>query len=468
MLTNYNDTITQIASGLTNSGISIIRISGSEAIDIADKIFRGVNGKDLKSAPTYTLHYGNIVKSDKIIDEVIVSVMRAPKSYTCEDVIEINCHGGYYVTNKILNLICENGARLAEPGEFTKRAFLNGRIDLSEAEAVMDIINSDNEYSLKAGMNKLSGRLRDEIVNLRKTVLHEVAYIESALDDPEHISLEGYEQELEEKVNCIESSIDRLIYSYDNGKIMNSGISTVIIGKPNAGKSSFLNYLIGEDRAIVTDIAGTTRDFIEEYVNIEGIKLKVIDTAGIRNTEDYIEQLGVDRALEFATDADLCVFIADSSIPFDEDDHKIISHIKNKKIILLYNKIDKDCKITVEEIKDIFRDNGIELGDECIIRMSVVDLVGREDFCKCVKNLFEIGDINLNNEIVITSLRQKENLTNARKSLDLVKEGIMAGMPEDCLTIDLMNCYTSLGLIIGEEVDDDVVNEIFSSFCMGK
>ena len=465
-----NDTIAAIATAASDSGIGIIRVSGKESINKINDIFV-TKSKNyiLKNAKSHTIKYGFIIdKNGEVIDEVLVSVFHGPKSFTAEDTVEINCHGGLFVLKKILERVLDTGIRLAKPGEFTKRAFLNGRIDLSEAEAVMDLINSKNDYSLKASLKQLSGKLYDHVTSLREVVLHEVAFIESALDDPEHFDLSGYPEELKKKITGLRNDMEKLISSFDNGKIIREGISTVIVGKPNAGKSSLLNILVGSERAIVTDIAGTTRDIIEETVNLNGISLNIVDTAGIRDTEDIVEKIGVDKAYEYAENADLIIYIVDSSVPLDESDEKIIGLLKNKKNIVLLNKSDLDPQIDVEELREKIGSVNDSDTSSVIIKTSTLDNTGIEEFEKCINDMFFSGQISLNDEIVITRSRHKEALINAFNDLGLVLDSIEKDLPEDFYSIDLMNAYSNLGTIIGEEVEDDLVEKIFSEFCMGK
>jgi tRNA modification GTPase len=460
------DTIAAIATALSDSGIGIIRISGDSAVEVGDRIFRTPGGKQiLKNVDSHTIHYGFIVSGEQkqVVDEVMVSVMRAPKSFTAEDTVEINCHGGVLVMQKILELVCKNGARLAEPGEFTKRAFLNGRIDLSKAEAVMDVIHSQNEYALQSSVSQLQGKLSDCVKNLRSELIYEIAFIESALDDPEHISLEGYPQRLYEKVKSTRDRIEALILTSEDGKLIKEGISTVILGKPNAGKSSLLNMLVGEERAIVTDIAGTTRDVLQESIRLHGILLNIVDTAGIHYTEDVVEKIGVERAKKYAENADLILCMVDSSVELDESDREIFSLIGEKKAIILLNKTDLIQKVDESQIAELVDDKN------CIIlHISAKDGSGMEDLEDAVKKMFFSGMIQRNSEIVITNFRHKKALENAFESLGLVLKSIEDDMPEDFYSIDLMSAYTSLGLIIGEEVEDDLMEEIFSRFCMGK
>ena len=472
---NYkNDTIAAIATALSDSGIGIIRISGDDAIYIVDSIFRSPSGKRiLTKVQSHTVHYGYIVdKEENVIDEVMVVVMKAPKSYTTEDTVEINCHGGVLVVQKVLQTVLENGARIAEPGEFTKRAFLNGRIDLSRAEAVIDVIHSQNEYALSSSVSQLKGRLSNKIHKLREDILYQIAFIESALDDPEHISLDGYPEQLATKVTYFQQEIAKLLATADNGRLIKEGIFTVIVGKPNAGKSSLLNMLLGEDRAIVTEIAGTTRDALHETINLHGISLNMIDTAGIHETQDVVEKIGVERAKKYAMDADLILYVVDASGNIDEDDQNIISLLDGKKAIILLNKSDLENKITEESLKENLAKRLKHSEDIRILRTSTIDPSsensGMEELEETIRNMFFEGELKQNNELVVTNLRHKEALQDALHSLQLVERSIEDGMPEDFYSIDLTSAYASLGKIIGEEVDEDVVNEIFSKFCMGK
>lgn len=456
------DTIAAIATGMTEAGIGIIRISGEDSIQVADKIFKSKSNKKLCHKKSHTMHFGMIFDGENRIDEVLVSVMIAPHSYTGENTVEINCHGGMFVINKTLEVVLKNGARLAEPGEFTKRAFLNGKIDLSKAEAVMDLIQSKNEFAMKNSMNQLQGNILEEIRKLRSEIIYEIAFIESALDDPEHISLDGYPEKLLEKTEKILLQLKALKEKSKNGRIRKDGVSTVIVGKPNAGKSSLLNLLAGEERAIVTSIEGTTRDILEETVKIDDIVLNIIDTAGIRFTEDEVEKIGVNKAKSYVQDGDLILYMVDSSVPLNENDEEIMSLIQDKKSIVLLNKSDLDSVVSMEDIKE-------KLGDDVpVLAISAKENKGIDEFSSLLKKLFVEGQINLNEDIVITNLRQLSEIEECYESLKLVKESILNGMPEDFFSIDLQNAYLHLGYIIGEEVNDDLVNEIFSKFCMGK
>lgn len=454
-------TIAAIAtSTMSSGGISVIRLSGEDAVQIADKIFKSVKGIKLTDVASHTVHYGHIVSNEKVIDEVLVIVMRAPNTYTREDVVEIDCHGGILVTRKVLEACIDAGASPAQPGEFTKRAFLNGRIDLSQAEAVIDVINSKNDYALKSSVNQLDGVLSRKIRNIREIIINHVAYIEAALDDPEHISLDNYVDNVKNDVdNCV-NIVDNLVKNAENGRIMRDGINTVILGKTNAGKSSLLNALAKEERAIVTDIEGTTRDALEEQINIGGITLNLIDTAGIRKTEDIVENIGVEKAKKIALNADLIIYVVDGSRPLDNNDTEIMELIKEKKVIVLLNKSDIGQIVSKNDL------NCLSCYD--IISISAKEETGLDKLEDSIKNLFFTGNITSNEEIYITNARHKSLLNEALNSLRLVSEGINDGVSEDFLTIDLMNGYEKLGLIIGEAVEDDLADQIFSKFCMGK
>ena len=453
------ETIAAISTGMTNSGIGIVRISGPDALDIADRVYRGkIN---IKNADSHTIHYGHISDGQETVDEVLVMVMKAPRTFTGEDTVEINCHGGVYVMMRVLETILKNGARAAEPGEFTKRAFLNGRIDLSQAEAVIDVINSENEYALQSSVSQLKGNIKYKINNIRNKIIYNTAFIESALDDPEHYSLDGYGDELLAISEEIISELQELVRSSDNGRVMKEGINTVIVGKPNAGKSSLLNVLSGYERAIVTDIEGTTRDILEEQIRLGDLSLNVIDTAGIRRTKDAVEKIGVDRAREYAEKADLIIYVADASRELDENDGQILDMIRNKKTVILLNKSDLDPVITAEMIKE-------KAGDIPIISASAKEEQGIQELEETVEKMFLKGTISFNDQIYITNARQKNALVSAVESMKKVVESIGAGMPEDFFSIDLMDAYETLGSITGESAGEDLVNEIFSKFCMGK
>ena len=454
------DTIAAIATAMAGSGIGIVRISGEEAVSITDQIFHMPGGKKLSDMETHTIHYGHIRDGEEVIDEVMVLLMRGPRSYTREDTVEIDCHGGILVTKKVLEAVLNAGARLAEPGEFTKRAFLNGRIDLSQAEAVIDIINAKNDYALKSSVNQLDGKLSEKIKNIREIILNNVAFIEAALDDPEHFDIDANVDNLKNDVeNCL-NNVDNLLKTCDNGRIMHDGVRTVILGKTNAGKSSLLNVLAREERAIVTDIEGTTRDTLEEMINLSGITLNLIDTAGIRKTDDVVESIGVNKAKKLAEIADLVIYVVDSSRVLDDNDYEIMELIKDKKVLVILNKADLAQVTTAEDIKKIINCETVTI--------SAKQETGIEELEETVKSMFFNGEVKFNEDVYITSTRHKELLKKVENSLKLVLDGIDNMVSEDFLTIDLMAAYENLGLIIGEEIEDDLANRIFSKFCMGK
>lgn len=456
-----DSTIAAISTAMSPSGIGIVRMSGKDSMEVISRVYRSKGGKkDIRKAPDHTIHYGYIYDGGECIDEVLVMIMKSPKTYTGEDTVEIDCHGGVLAMKRVLETVLKNGAVVAEPGEFTKRAFLNGRLDLSQAEAVMDVIQSKNEFALKNSMNQLKGSVHRAIQDIRGEILYQIAYIESALDDPEHISLEGYPQELQKVVDNLLKKIQKLLETASDGKMIREGIRTVILGKPNAGKSSLLNVLLGENRAIVTDIAGTTRDILEEYIHFHGLTLQMIDTAGIRNTEDVVEKIGVGKARDIAKDADLILYVADSSSPLDENDEEIISMIRDKKTIVLYNKTDLAPCLDMEELKRVT--------EKPVLPISALEETGIDELEEMIRDMFFAGHISFNDEVYITSARHQEALSQAFESLKLVKRSIEDGMPEDFYSIDLMSAYESLGKILGEAVGEDLVNEIFSRFCMGK
>lgn len=492
-----SETIAAIATSMTNSGIGIIRVSGNEAITSVNHIYCNPKyERTLKKYKTHTIHYGYIfhpgesdeIREDMILDEVMVSIMKAPNSYTREDTVEINCHGGVVMMNEILRLIIQNGVRIAQPGEFTKRAFLNGRIDLTRAEAVMDIIDAKNKYALSSSVKQLKGSVYEIVKNMRDQIIYEIAFIESALDDPEHISLDGYPEKLNHIVTQLSEKCRKLLETTQNGKILKEGINTVIVGKPNAGKSSLLNLMLGEEKAIVTNIAGTTRDVLEESITLGGINLNIIDTAGIRNTQDIVEKIGVEKAKKYAADADLIIYVCDASVPFDENDEEIFELLYQKKVIILLNKSDlqnvitedmlyKKLKNRYEENKKINKEINNEINNEIqshteekwnVIKTSTLNKTGITELEDTIRSMFLTGKIEGNSEVFLTNLRHIEAIENTMKSLEQVKNSLALSMPEDFYSIDLMSAYASLGSIIGEEVSEDLVNEIFSKFCMGK
>ena len=457
-----SETIAAIATAVNPAGIGIIRISGDQAFAIADRIYRSKSGKKrLSDQPTHTIHSGYIYDGENTIDEVLVTIMRGPASFTTEDTVEINCHGGVVAMKKVLETVIKNGAAPAEPGEFTKRAFLNGRIDLSQAEAVLEIIHAKNEYALKSSVSQLKGSIHEKISELRKEIIYHIAFIESALDDPEHISLETYADRLKNENEGWMNQIKKLIDSAENGRVIAEGIKTVIVGKPNAGKSSLLNLMLGEERAIVTEIAGTTRDILQEPVYMNGITLNMIDTAGIRETEDIVEKIGVEKAKKYAEDADLIIYVADASSYLDKNDEEIIQMLENRQVIVLLNKTDLESVISEEDIRK-------KLPDKVVIPVSAKKKKGMDLFEETLRNMFFDGKISFNDEIYITNVRHKAALMDAYDSLKQVQSSLEMKMPEDFFSIDLMAAYESLGIILGESVGEDLVNEIFSKFCMGK
>ena len=420
------DTIAAISTAMTNSGIGIVRLSGEDAFSIIDKIYKGKSPKLLSEQKSHTIHYGYIMDGEQTIDEVLVLLMRGPHSYTGEDTVEIDCHGGVFVTRKILETVIKYGARPAEPGEFSKRAFLNGRMDLSQAEAVIDIISSKNDYALQSSVNQLKGSVHNKIKEIREVILYHTAFIESALDDPEHISVDGYGDSLLGVVKDLQQKIQCLLDTADDGRIIKEGIKTVIVGKPNAGKSSLMNVLVGEEKAIVTEIAGTTRDVLEENIQLQGVSLNIMDTAGIRDTSD----------------------------------HGIIEMIRDKKAVILLNKSDLSTVVDKKALETLIT--------KPMIDISAKEETGIHELESTLKEMFYHGDISFNDEVYITNIRHKTALADAPSSLKKVEESIENQMPEDFFTIDLMDAYESLGSITGETIGEDLVNEIFSKFCMGK
>lgn len=462
MLSDHADTIAAIATGVNQGGIGIIRVSGDQAISIVDSVFvPNHKGKEVSNLATYTAAYGTIRDEEqRILDEVIVLVMKAPASYTKEDVVEIDCHGGSQVMRQILRLLLRRGVRAAQPGEFTKRAFLNGRIDLSQAESIMDLISAKSEMAASAAMSQLRGNLREKIEKLRRILIRKTAFIESALDDPEHYSLERFPEELDASLVEIEEEIRHLLDTAEDGRRIREGVRTVILGKPNAGKSSVLNVLTGKDRAIVTEIAGTTRDTLEEWISVSGIPLNVIDTAGIRQTEDVVEKIGVDKSFGEMEQADLILYIVDSSLPLDENDLRIMEAVQDKQVIILFNKTDLACSVEQKEI--------LSRLNKPFLEISAKEQTGFEAFYALLKEMFFHGKLSYNDEWIVTNVRQQQALLDALASVDLVRNSIADGMPEDFYTIDLMEAYEALGRIIGEALEEDLVDTIFREFCMGK
>ena len=456
----YEDTIAAVSTAMAPGGIGIVRISGKEAFSVGDQIYRGKNGKKLSEQRANTVHYGFVEEKGERIDAVLAVILKGPQCYTGEDTVEIDCHGGVLAMKRILEAAFRAGARPAQPGEFTRRAFLNGRMDLSQAEAVMDLIQAKNEYALKNSLRQLQGSVRQEIQEIRENILYEIAYIESALDDPEHMSLDGYRERLEHTVKQQKNRIEKLIAGSGEGKFLQEGIKTVILGRPNAGKSSLLNLLAGEEKAIVTEIEGTTRDIVEEQINLRGITLRLLDTAGIRESESRVEQIGIERAKEQAKDADLILYMVDSSMPLDENDEKIMELIRGKRAIVLLNKNDLERKVSEKDLEGRV--------EAPIVSVSVRENRGIEELEDQIQELFFHGKISFNDEIYIADLRHKQALEAADSSLKLVEQSIADQMPEDFYSIDLMDAYESLGKILGESVGEDLINEIFSKFCTGK
>lgn len=464
-------TIVGIASA-AGGGIGIIRVSGSESMKIVDSIFHPgkfnneenealIDKSYLQQQKSHTIHYGFIIDGDnEVVDEVMVSVMKAPATYTREDVVEINCHGGNYILQRVMQLLLEKGAFLAEPGEFTKRAFLNGRIDLSQAEAVMKMISSKNEFALQSAVKQLEGSVSKYIQQIREQILYEMGRIESALDDPEHYDLTGYSDELFDKTEQQIVSLQRLLDRFENGRMKSEGINTVIVGKPNAGKSSLMNILLDEDRAIVTDIAGTTRDALQESVRLGGLMLNLIDTAGIHNTEDTVEKIGVDRAKQYIEQADFILFVVDGSEEWSDEDEQILPLIAQKKGIILLNKADLKAKVSELFLKDKLSWDTIAFSNET--------KQGLQQLEQYITDKFERGDLQFNDQICLTSIRHKNAVMQAVNALHRVEQSIKDGMPEDFFTIDLMEAYQQLGLINGDTATEDLVNKIFEEFCMGK
>ncbi len=456
----HTDTIAAIATGMNTAGIGIIRISGDDSFSVVKRIFRNAAHQALDEIESHRVYYGYIYDDDHLIDEVLLIPMKAPKSFTREDTVEIDCHGGIMVMNKILETVLKNGARTAEPGEFTKRAFLNGRIDLSEAQAVIDLIESKNEYAMQNSLKHLTGKLQERLNTCKEKIRFEIATIESALDDPEHYDLSGYPGQLRKKTLHLQSDLQELISSYKEGQILTEGIKTIILGKPNVGKSSLLNALLGQDRAIVTEIAGTTRDSLMETIRINGILLILTDTAGIHETEDPVESIGVNRSRDLAENADLILMVIDASVSLDASDHSVFDLIKDKKALILLNKSDLPPVVSEEEIR--------KYTDHRILSISAKEETGFEAFRDYISTEFAKGLLPYNDELFITNQRQFQLLTEAVNSLQSVIDGIDGGMPEDLLSIDLTNAYDDLCLITGERVEDDVINEIFAKFCTGK
>ena len=454
-------TIASISTAPGIGGIGIIRMSGEETFEIIEKIFKPKTHQKIEEIKGYTIKYGHIVENEEIIDEVLVSYFKAPRSYTTENMCEINSHGGNVVVRKILELCLKNGAELAEPGEFTKRAFLNGRIDLAQAESVIDVINAKSEKEAKSGIKQLEGFLSKEIRTIKQEILDVLVNIEVTIDYPEYDTPEVQENEMENMLQSVNSKLEKLEKSFDNGKILKEGIKTAIIGKPNAGKSSLLNAILKEERAIVTDIAGTTRDTIEEFVTINGIPLKLVDTAGIREASDEVEKIGVEKSIKQAEEADLIIAIFDSSKELTEEDLEILKLIENRQAIILLNKSDLNSVITEE-------DERLKNKSKNILKISALNKTGIEDLFEKISEMFNLNEINFDNDILITNIRHKNIISKAIENVKKANEALNLSMPIDIITIYIKDVLEDLGEITGEVVTEDVINEIFSKFCLGK
>jgi len=455
------DTIAAISTAMGESGIGIVRLSGKESINICNNIFIGNKEKTLKDAKNRELTYGYIVDGGEKVDEVLIASMKGPYTYTREDMVEIYCHGGIVPVRRILELVLENGARLADKGEFTKRAFLNGRLDLSQAEAVMDLIKAKTDESYDMSLNQLEGKLSKEVNNIRDILLNILAHIEVSIDFSDEDIEEINCKNLESQAKLVEEKIDKLLSTENRGRILRDGLNTVILGKPNVGKSSLLNAILRENRAIVTDIPGTTRDIIEEYVNIDGIPLKIIDTAGIRNTENIVEQIGVDRAKDMVDKADLIIAVFDASESLTEEDFHIIEIIRDKDAIILLNKSDLPNKYGEEDLQNL-------LPDKNIITTSIANEIGIDVLENSIKEMFYSGEIELDNDPMITNIRHKNQLLKAKENISDAIDSIRSGMPLDCIEVDIKNCWDNLGEITGHGIGEDILDRIFSEFCIGK
>lgn len=459
----FDNTVGAISTPVGVGGIAIVRMSGKDAIRVLHKVFVPFGSKNASDINSRSVNYGHIVDGDKIVDEVLAIVMPEPNSYTRENVVEINCHGGIKVANSVLNVLLKNGCDMAEPGEFTKRAFLNGRIDLSQAEAVIDVINAKTELSQRAAVNRLGGRLSKAVKKIREEIITMTAHIEAAIDYPEHDDETMTYNVIYEKTKSVIEQVSHLIDTADVGKIIKEGIGTVIIGKPNVGKSSLMNCLIDEERAIVTDIPGTTRDVLKEHINLGGVPLNIIDTAGIRDTKDVIEKIGVEKSKDFANKADLIFLVVDGSRELQSEDFELLQFIKekNKKALVILNKTDLEQKAELQALFDF-------VSEDCVLKISAKEGLGIEQLYNKIKDMFFDGQIDVDDEAVVSNERNKASLFNARKSLYNVIETIENKMPSDFISMDLLDAYRFLGEIIGESVDEDVIDKIFSEFCLGK
>ena len=454
-------TIASISTAPGIGGIGIIRMSGEKSFEILGKIFQAKTPQNIENIKGYTMKYGHIIENNEIVDEVLVSYFKAPKSYTAENMCEINSHGGNVIVKRILEICLKNGAKLAEPGEFTQRAFLNGRIDLTQAESVIDVINAKSDKEAKSGIKQLEGFLSKEIKSIKQEILDVLVNIEVTIDYPEYDTPDVQEKELREMLTSVGSKLEKLEKSFDNGKILKNGIKTAIIGKPNAGKSSLLNAILKEDRAIVTDIAGTTRDTIEEFVTINGIPLKLVDTAGIRTASDEVEKIGIEKSIKQAEESDLIIAIFDSSKELTKEDVEILNLIKNKKSIILLNK--SDLKSVVTE-----NDKKIKSVSENIIKISALNKIGIDLLYEKISEMFNLNEINLDNDLLITNVRHKNIITKAVENVKKAIDALNMNMPIDIITIYIKDILEYLGEITGEVVTEDIINEIFSKFCLGK
>lgn len=456
------DTITSISTPMGEGAIGIVRLSGPEAVEIGDKLYKGK--KKLKDVPSHTINYGHIIdpETDEVVEEVMISVLRAPKTFTREDIIEINCHGGILTINRILELTMTQGARMAEPGEYTKRAFLNGRIDLSQAEAVMDFIRSKTDRASKVAMNQIEGRLSDLIKRQRQSILEILAQVEVNIDYPEYDDVEDATTEfLLAQSKKIKNEIDQLLETGTQGKIMREGLSTVIVGKPNVGKSSMLNNLIQDNKAIVTEVAGTTRDVLEEYVNVRGVPLRLVDTAGIRDTEDIVEKIGVERSRKALSEADLILFVLNNNEPLTEEDRTLYEVIKNEDAIVIVNKTDLERRLDIEEVKTM-------IGDTSLIQTSMLKQEGIDELELQIRDLFFGGEVQNQDMTYVSNSRHISLLKQARQTIQDAIDAAEAGIPMDMVQIDLTRTWEILGEIIGESASDELINQLFSQFCLGK
>ncbi|TWG67724.1 tRNA uridine-5-carboxymethylaminomethyl(34) synthesis GTPase MnmE [Bacillus subtilis] len=458
------DTIAAISTPMGEGAIAIVRLSGPEAIQIADKIYKGPKGKTLSSVESHTIHYGHIVDrpSDRVVEEVMVSVLKAPRTFTREDVIEINCHGGIVTVNQVLQLALREGARLAEPGEFTKRAFLNGRIDLSQAEAVMDLIRAKTDRAMNVAMNQMEGRLSALVRRLRSEILETLAHVEVNIDYPEYDDVEEMtHQILVEKATAVKKEIETLLRTSEQGKILREGLSTVIIGRPNVGKSSLLNSLVHEAKAIVTDIPGTTRDVIEEYVNVRGVPLRLVDTAGIRETEDIVERIGVERSRQVLKEADLILLVLNYSEELSEEDVKLFEAVEGMDVIVILNKTDLEAKIDTERVCELA--NG-----RPVVTTSLLKEEGINDLEEAIQSLFYTGAIESGDLTYVSNTRHISILQQAKRAIEDALSGIEQDVPIDMVQIDLTRCWELLGEIIGDSVHESLIDQLFSQFCLGK